>query len=72
MPVYFVFFGAFPDPDCETFADPDTFSARHFMSETLPSVSISWLFSDDEPAFTTSMRMSISLPYKKSRRGAGS
>ena len=42
------------------------------MSETLPSVSISWLFSDDEPAFTTSMRMSIPLPYKKSRREAGS
>ena len=49
-----------------------TFSARHFMSDTFPSVSMSWLFSDDEPAFTTSMRMGIPLPYKKSRREADS
>ena len=40
-----------------------TFSARHLMSEILPSVSMSWHFRLELPAFTTNTRIVILLGF---------
>ena len=69
MPVNFVFFGALPDPDCETFADTATFSAWASAESHLAASSASTCFTAST-ASGSSCSMVSALPFK-SREPSG-